>query len=332
MNNQENTKKNTLNKTKDVNKNIVAEMEKETSEEYTYISDNKEFLNLLNNLLSSNTDTLKIEEEVEELKKVHNEYLKTQEKEYLEKFLSEGGKQENFSFVLDKTSIEFENIYNEYKKLLLLFLKNNEKTKENTPKKRNELLDALRILVSEIDTNPTESYNILQKVKKIEEQWKAIEISTEKPNKILLANYKALREMFYKKINFFYELKDLDKKKNKELKIKLCEKAEKLKDHPHIQQAVTQLSKIQHEFFQISAITQEEKISIENRFKLISDEIHNKKRDYFKTLKIKEEEIITQKTKILNTLIEINTIPTEYTNTEPQNKEIFLKTWRKNYT
>src|SRR5690606_33962091 len=65
-----------------------------------------------------------------------------------------------------------------------------------------------------------------QDFKKIQEEWRAAGNINSPHNGTLWATYNALVDRYFNIRNMFFELKELDRKRNAEVKTELCEKVE----------------------------------------------------------------------------------------------------------
>ena len=96
-------------------------------------------------------------------------------------------------------------------------------------KKKKTIINSLRDLV-----NGQEDKSTFKNVKKLQIEWKNIGQLDNPQDKSLWTTYNALLDRFYDNRSIYFELKELDRKKNLELKIKLCDKAEKLLNNKNI--------------------------------------------------------------------------------------------------
>jgi cell division FtsZ-interacting protein ZapD len=97
----------------------------------------------------------------------------------------------------------------------------------------------------------------------------------------LWQNYHFLVEKFFDKVKINKELKDLDLKKNLERKIELCEKAEELLIETSIIKSFKQLQQYHEEWKEVGPVPQDKKDEIWERFKTASDQINERRREYY---------------------------------------------------
>lgn len=217
---------------------------------------------------------------VKELKAAHDEIYNHERQEALEKYIAEGGEEESFDFKSDDISYRFEENYKLFRERKQRHFQSIEKQKEDNYRRKNEVLEKLRSLVDGEEN--TTSINAL---KKIQEEWKAIGPVPGKFAKTLWANYNALIDRFYDNRSIYFELKELDRKKNMESKLELCEKAEQLAAQENIKEAVKELNLLHEEFKHIGPVPQENQEEIWQRFKAASDQVYAKRREMVDELK-----------------------------------------------
>ena len=106
------------------------------------------------------------------------------------------------------------------------------------------------------------------------------------------------------KINI--ELRDLDFKKNLELKTLLCEAAEKLQNNENIVEASRALQKLHDEWAEIGPVARELREDLWNRFKAASTVINKKHQAFFDELHAKEQANLEAKRAIIERLKALN--------------------------
>ena len=106
------------------------------------------------------------------------------------------------------------------------------------------------------------------------------------------------------KINI--ELRDLDFKRNLELKTALCEKAEALNANNNIVEANRLLQQLHNEWSEIGPVAREQREALWERFKAASTVINKKHQAYFDVLHQREEENLQKKQALIERLKEID--------------------------
>ena len=142
----------------------------------------------------------------------------------------------------------------------------------------------------------------LQKMRDLQTEWKSIGAVPQSKVQTLWKQYQLYQEQFYDLVKINIELRDLDFKKNLELKTLLCEAAEKLKDNPNIVEANRALQQLHEEWAEIGPVARELREDIWNRFKDASSVINKKHQAYFDNLHAKEGENLERKQAIIEKL------------------------------
>jgi hypothetical protein len=230
--------------------------------------------------LQHEEDLRKVDAVLKQVRPVFDHIKEEERNEALHKFLDEGGEETDFDFRYDEVSQRFENIYRTLKEKRKKQQHEQEKSKEKNLENKNTVLEKLRHIVDGEET--TTSINTL---KKIQEEWKAIGPVPAAQARELYANYSALLDRFYNNRSIYFELKELDRKKNLEAKNELVDKAEKLLEEESFNKAVKELNELHEEYKHIGPVPKEEQDALWNRFKAISDKVYSKRREYIEHMK-----------------------------------------------
>ena len=147
----------------------------------------------------------------------------------------------------------------------------------------------------------------LQRMRELQAQWKTIgEVPAPHVQEIRKA-YQRYQEQFYDLVKINIELRDLDFKKNLELKTLLCEAAERLQNNENIVEASRALQQLHDEWSEIGPVARELREDLWNRFKEASTIINKKHQAYFDELHAKEQENLAIKRDLIEQLKVINT-------------------------
>ncbi len=197
----------------------------------------------------------------------------------LEKFVAGGGDPNDFDYKGD----DLDNAFDSHVKLIrdrrAQFVRQQEEQKNDNLRKKQELIEKLRVLVDSPDnTNQFDAFKELQK------EWKTIGPIPGAQAKTLWANYHALVDRFYDNQSIYFELKELDRKKNLESKVELCARAERLAQVEMIKDAIRELNELHQEFKHIGPVPIEEKEAVWQRFKAASDAVYARRDAYLQTL------------------------------------------------
>lgn len=253
----------------------------------------KELLEIVKELAHGN-DFKKADRVLQEVKPAFDEHRDKLRKEALDKFLSEGGEEADFDWKPDELTDRFDANYQLIRDRKSKHYKELEKTKEENLKKKNEILDRLRELV-----DGEETVTSLSAIKDIQQEWKSVGQIPGAFVKTLWANYNALMDRFYDQRSIHFELKELDRKKNLEGKIALCERAEELAASDNVKEAVRELNELHEEYKHIGPVPKEDQEPLWQRFKAASDKIYEKRKDYVKELKKDLDKNLEVKTELV---------------------------------
>lgn len=146
----------------------------------------------------------------------------------------------------------------------------------------------------------------LQRMRELQAEWKNIGAVPPTHTQQLRKAYQQYQEQFYDLVKINIELRDLDFKKNLELKTLLCEAAEKLENNENIVEASRALQQLHDEWAEIGPVARELREDIWNRFKAASTIINKKHQAYFDQLHAKEQENLEAKRAIIAQLKELN--------------------------
>ena len=146
----------------------------------------------------------------------------------------------------------------------------------------------------------------LQSMRDLQAEWKTIgDVPAPKVQELRKA-YQRYQEQFYDLVKINIELRDLDFKKNLEMKTLLCEAAERLQNNENIVEASRALQQLHDEWAEIGPVARELREDLWNRFKEASTLINKKHQAYFDELHAKEQENLERKRAIIEQLKAIN--------------------------
>ncbi len=148
----------------------------------------------------------------------------------LEKFKENNdGSEEGFEYHPEAIISEIQSLFTELRKSRQQFFKGLEEKKTQVIDEKNELLNKLRLLVeSEENTNPSLINESFKEFKKIQETWKSLGNVSGAVNQELWKNYHALVDRFYSNRSIYFELLELDRKKNQHSKESIAYQLEEI--------------------------------------------------------------------------------------------------------
>lgn len=284
----------------EVDLNDGDEFREETSEDHhepehhvDYSQFTKPQLSELMKEFSRDIDFKKVDVFLREVKPIYDELRDKDRADALQRFTSTGGVAEDFEYKGDEADMIFDANYKLVRDRRNQHFRQQEETKTENLKKKQDLLERLRVLFDSPDTT-----NQFDKFKELQKEWKAIGPVPAAHAKTLWANYHALTDRFYDNQSIYFELKELDRRKNLEAKFELCARAEKLADVPVIRDAIAELNELHHEFKHLGPVPKEEKEHVWQRFKAASDAIYAKRDGYLQTLQQELHDNLGEKGKL----------------------------------
>lgn len=273
------------------------EEEEHQEEDLDYSSLSKiELVALLKSKVKQENIT-RIDKFVHTIKAAFEEYTLKEKEEALEKFKAEGGAEDDFDFRPSDEEKEFNTYYYEYRHQLGALRKEAERQKESNLTAKTELLNKLRELVDGEETTFS-----MATIKGLQEEWKKIGQVPPSQNRSLWASYNALMDRFYDNRSIYFELKELDRKKNLESKLELVEKADALKDVKDLKDAIKILNDLHEEFKHIGPVPRDEQEALWQKFKGASDAVYDRRKDFYEGQKEVFKENQDQKEELIETL------------------------------
>ncbi|WNB16847.1 DUF349 domain-containing protein [Marivirga arenosa] len=247
--------------------------------------------------ISKSDNFRKADRIINEIKPLYDEMYNAERKEALDKFLAEGGEEADFAMKHDELNERFEANYQLYRDRRKKHYKELEHQKDENLKTKQAILDRLRELV-----DSEETITGLNVIKEIQKEWKAVGPVPGNQSKTLWANYNALLDRYYDQRSILFELKELDRKKNLDAKLKLCEQAEELAQSEDVPYAIKHLNDLHEEYKHIGPVPKEEQEPLWQRFKAASDAIYEKRKEFVKNLKEIQTENLEKKKLIIEKL------------------------------
>lgn len=224
-----------------------------------------------------------------------DELFEVSKNEALQKFVTDGNEADAFEYHGDELDKEFTTLYGQLRFRRNKHYKDLENQKEDNLKKKERLLEQLREIV-----DGEESSDSINSIRELQNEWKKTGPVPGAQNKTLWANYNALLDRYYDNRSIYFELKDLDRKKNMKLKEELCEKAEALNEMEDMKTAIIQLNEFHDEYKHIGPVPKENQEPLWQRFKAASDAVYAKRKEYFDHLKVEFDANLVKKQELIN--------------------------------
>ncbi|MCF6359450.1 MAG: DUF349 domain-containing protein [Cyclobacteriaceae bacterium] len=253
----------------------------------------EQFVDLIK-ILAKHDSPLYAERYLKKIEPFFNEIKKIELAEATKVYIKENGNEEGFSFKVDELTNRFDANQRLIQDRKHAFSKDREAQRQSNLKKAEEALEKLRVFVDSEESSA--SFN---KFKEIQNEWKSIGDVPGNQSKTLWANYNALINRFYDQRSIYFELKELDRKKNYQAKEKICDRAEALEDFKNLKEAISTLNDLHSEYKHLGPVPQELQEDLWQRFKAASDKVYEKRKEFVSDLKVTLLENLVKKEEIV---------------------------------
>ena len=268
-------------------------------------NEKQQFVEELKALLQK--DVAEVKEQVEQIKtqfyRQYHQDLEAQ-KQAAEVAATEAGEiLENWVPQVDETEQEFRELLMQYKQKKAELLKKTEEEQSQNLLRKENILQQMKSMA---EAETADVMDNIKKMKELQAEWKTIGAVHPTKAQEIWKTYQQYQEQFYDLVKINIELRDLDFKKNLEMKTLLCEAAEKLQENPNIVEASRALQQLHDEWAEIGPVARELREELWNRFKQASSIINKKHQAHFDELHAKENENLEKKQALIAQLKDIN--------------------------
>lgn len=246
-------------------------------------------------LLQEETDIYKIRPAIIKLHEIHSRLILEERGKLDHSDEEEDEIHKDAIKQIDKKEADFVAVWNLFKEKRKEYFNQLEAEREDNFNEKLALLEDLKNL---IDTEEPLK-KTFDEFKNIQEKWREIGMVPKEKNNELWLNYNHFVGLFLEKVNMYHELRDLDKKKNMEIKVELCEKAEALilDKSPH--ESFKKLQDLHRLWKETGPVPQEHNDELWERFKVASEKIREARIGYYEEMKKKQEANLEAKTALV---------------------------------
>ncbi len=241
------------------------------------------------------------EDTLKEVRPLFENIKITEKAEALAKFKEANeDSEEGFEFKFDSDIEQFDKLFKGLKEERSKYFQGIEKDKDKNFNQKTELINRLRTLVEgEDSSDPAHIKTGFNDFKKIQDEWKAAGNVNSPHNNTLWQTFHALVDRFYSNRSIYFELLELDRKRNLQQKIELCTKIEKISEASKtesvtgkmLDEAVAAFEEYKH----VGPAPKEENELIWQRVKDALDLIYGKRREQGEASKAEAEQVYTLK-------------------------------------
>ncbi len=250
----------------------------------------QELVELLEDVVAEK-DVSKIRNQIAKIKAAYLLRRKDDVDRELQEFTHGGGEEKDFVYHDDPLDKRYNSAFRQYKDHKARFAQDLEKQKQTNLSEKFRILEELKELISSEETLK-KTYD---EFKRLQDEWKEIGMVPAAELSNLWQSYHFLVEKFFDKVRINKELRDLDLKKNLDLKMALCEKTEELFVEKSIIKSFKLLQKYHDEWREIGPVPSEKKEELWNRFKAATDTINQRRKEHYKGLQEEQQKNLEAK-------------------------------------
>ena len=296
---------------------VADEVEEETNAQpavdYTQFS-KQDFVTLLESKLASISgssvspgDFKKADQTLKEVKPLFDQMKRAEREIALQAYVAETGSEEGFEYKNDDTVQQFDDLYKQIKSQKNTYFQNLDKAKDGNFASKTELLTRLRVLVETDENNAGDPKTSWNEFKKIQDDWKAAGNMNSPHNATLWATYHALVDRYYSNRNIYFELKELDRKRNVTLKTEVIEKVEAMakasEETPVTRQTIDDANALFEEYKHIGPAPKAEQEVLWGRMKAALDVLYDKRRGQTNEQRKESAQLYEEKSAIYEELV-----------------------------
>ena len=263
--------------------------EADSNSRRTYLS-KEEMVEHLKKILAEGD--IEAHKEVAAIKQAYYSMLNREATAALEAHIEAGNSPETYSSQPDPYENEIKNLLAEFRERRAAYLEEKEAERRKNLEEKERVLASLKEIAEDIDNVNTH----FPKFQELQAEFKTIGEVPPSADTDLWKNYNQTVEQFYDHLKMNKELRDLDFKKNLELKQALIEKAKELNDVTDVVEAFRRLQELHDQWREIGPVAKELRDNIWNEFKEASTIINKRHQDFFQNRKAEEVENETAKT------------------------------------
>ncbi|RPD45815.1 DUF349 domain-containing protein [Hymenobacter sediminis] len=243
---------------------------------------------------------------------LHRQYetaLQTDRTTARQQFADGGQPTEEFSYATPAGHQELTKALQDFRESRAREAKNEDEQRAKNLVHKQYLLGQLRQLVESAETKDSSA-----RIKALQNDWKATGPVPQKEAQELWNNYHALLDIYYNNRGLFFEMKELDRRRNLEAKEALIVRAEALQQQSSINKALQELRQLHEEWKHIGPVPNEQRETLWQRFLQASEQIHDRKKEFLTARQTQENANLEQKTALLEQLRPFAEFQTERVN------------------
>ena len=252
----------------------------------------EELLDTLKKIVNDNE--VEQHKEVALIKQAYFTLLNKEREKEQEEFVAAGNDINAFSYTPDPSEEELKSLLSDFKEKRNTFLEEREETRKKNLEAKYKIIEQIKNISEDIDTINQQFPTFQQ----LQLDFKAAGEVPQGSETELWKNYQSAVEQFYDRLKVNKELRDLDFKKNYEIKSQLIEKAESLADIPDVLEAFRTLQGLHEQWREIGPVARDVREEMWNKFKEASTVVNKRHQDFFQNKKDNEQANEAAKTEL----------------------------------
>ncbi len=235
-----------------------------------------------------------LKERVEQIKVLFYKKIKSADEALRAAFVAAGGVAEEFKAETSEAEVRFKELLALYRDNRNKFTQQSEEQKEANYRAKLAIIEELKALVDSTETMGV----TFAAFKDLQNRWREIGGVPLGVTKDLWENYHHHTENFYNFVKINKELRDLDLKRNLELKSDICRRAEELTELSSALTAFNELQKLHDEYREAGPVASEHREELWNRFKVASSTINKRHQEHYDKIRSEQEQNLEKKVEI----------------------------------
>ena len=226
-----------------------------------------------------------------------------------QRFVDEGNPADAFAYLGPEGYAEAGKAVQEFRESRARDAKAEDEERARNLTHKQHLLAQLRQLVESAETKDSSA-----RLKALQNDWKAIGPVPQQDSQELWNSYHALLDIYYNNRGLFFEMKELDRRRNQEAKEALIVRAENLSSQSNVNKALQELRQLHEEWKNIGPVPNEQREPLWARFLAASEQVHARKQELLDARGVQEKENLTRKQALLERLQPLADFQTERVN------------------
>ncbi|MBT2559050.1 DUF349 domain-containing protein [Hymenobacter sp. ISL-91] len=235
--------------------------------------------------------------------------LKAERANQRQQFVEAGGTAEDFAATDPAGYQELQQSYQEFRASKARDAKAEDEQRGKNLAHKQELLTQLRQLVESAETEDSSA-----RIKSLQNDWKNTGPVPQTDSQELWNSYHALLDIYYNNRGLFFEMKELDRRRNQEAKEGLIVRAEALASQTNINKATQELRQLHEEWKHIGPVPNEQREPLWQRFLQASELVHGRRQEASTARNAEETANLERKTALLAQITPFGEFETERVN------------------